>query len=205
MPIVLGPDRLLLPTGETGAFCVKASLSSGGGEHVVAHLASMAGELVDPAAADVALDLAGPAIVLRFDPEPGNVDLDGARASLDVVATREDEGTTAAAPGLALTLTNEAGAVLATATTGPSGRAKLGFEPGRSGAAGPGSFKVSFAGSADAAPATRSVPVLRRTAVELTALDAHDGTLAPACSEEGAPIRVSATPSCARAGCAAEA
>ena len=198
-PALEGRDALLLPTDDAARFCVRLLLPTA---RYVAHLESRSAGLVDAARLEVPVDLALAPITLRFDPEPSTVSLDDEGASFEVVASTEDDGVTTAAAGLPLALSSEAGASLGTAATNATGRARFALDAARLGAPGRGELRVAFAGANFAAAAAHAAQVERRTRVELAAPEAGEGQLPPGSPEDGIPIRVVATPRCARRGCA---
>lgn len=204
-PVLERADLLTVPTDDAARFCVRMLLPT---DRYVVHLESRATGLVEAAKLDLPVDLARAPVTLRFDPErPGIVGLSldeeeaGAASVMQVVASTEDDGVTTAAVGIALTLTNEAGAVLGTAATDASGRARFAVEPARLGPPGRGELRVAFAGGADGAASSQAMQVERRTRVDLAAPDATEGHLPPGSPEDGIAVRVVATARCARRGC----
>lgn len=197
-PTTERPEMLVLPGDEAGRFCVRLSLPT---DRYIAHLEARAQGLVDGAKLELPVDLSLAPLTLRFDPEPTLLSLDDEGASFEVVASTEDDGVTVAAAGLPLTLSREGGAVLGTAATNASGRARFGVGIGKLGPPGRGELRVSFAGSADAGAATHVVSVERDTWVELSAPDANEGRLPPGSPEDGIALHVVATARCARLGC----
>jgi hypothetical protein len=202
-PVLDRADLLVLPVDEGGRFCVRLSLPV---DRYAIHLESRATPLVDPARLDLAVDLALEPVTLRFDPEPRVVALDdegsGAAASFDVVASTENDGVTTAAAGLPLTLSNEAGTQLASATTDASGRVRFALEAARLGPPGKGELRVSFGGSSDAGASSQTLQIERRTRVDLAANDAVGGVLPPGSPEDGVVLRARASARCAAHGCA---
>ncbi|MGH7297916.1 MAG: hypothetical protein ACRELB_23450, partial [Polyangiaceae bacterium] len=201
-PVLDRADLLILPADEAGRFCVRLSLPV---DRYAVHIESRGTGLVDGARMDLAVDLALEPVTLRFDPERRAVSLDdegaGSTTPFDVVASTENDGVTTAAPGLPLTLTNEAGTTLGTAVTNASGRARFELEAAGLGPPGRGELRVSFAGSADAGASVQSMPIERRTRTDLAALDATAGSLPPGSPEDGVLLRVGASARCARRGC----
>jgi hypothetical protein len=198
-------DLLVLPTDDAARFCVRLSLPI---DRYVAHLEARASGLVDGAKLDLPVDLALLPVTLRFDPEPAAVSLDEDTAAFDVVASTEEDGVTTAAAGLPLTLTNETGALLGTATTDGTGRTRFAITgaSAKLGAPGKGELRVAFAGSADAGASVHTQQIERRTRVDLVAPDAiaepSAGMLPIASPEDGIGVRLVATPRCAKLGCA---
>jgi hypothetical protein len=204
-PVLERADVLSLPTDDAARFCVRMLLPT---DRYVVHLESRgtgaAGELVDPARLDLPVDLALEPVTLRFDPERPVLSLDeDGPTVLEVVASTEDDGVTTASVGIPLVLTNEAGATLGSAATNASGRARFAVDAPRLGAPGKGELRVSFAGSSDAGASSHAMQVERRTRVDLTAPDAIEGRLPVGSPEDGVPVRLVATPRCARRGCLA--
>jgi hypothetical protein len=117
-PLLERSDTLVLPTDGGGRFCVRLAL---GIDRYVAHLGVPAAGHLDAAQTDLTLDLSVQPLALRFDPPPRAISLDEPPAALEAVASVEEDGTQTPAPDVALTLTNEAGAVLGTAQTNAQG------------------------------------------------------------------------------------
>jgi hypothetical protein len=199
-PMIEKSDTMVLPTGDDARFCVRLSL--GHTDKYVAHLDSRAAPLVDAAHVDVPVDLAVAPVTLRFDPERTSLSLDSETTPLDVVASTDDEGVTTPAAALPLTLSNEAGAALGSATTDRSGRAHVVVSSVKLGPAGRGEIRVAFAGNAEAGASRHAMQVERRTHVELSAPDATEGRLPTGAPEDGITVRVVATARCAHSGCA---
>jgi len=199
LPSLDRADRLSLPADDAGRFCVRLALPSG---RYVVHLETTATGLLDGAKLDLPVDPALLPVTLRFDPERAVLPLDDDTTILDVVASTEDDGVTSAAAGLPLTLTNETGAPLGTATTDGTGHARFVVDAARLGPPGRGELRVAFVGSADAEASTHAMPVERRTRVDLVAPDATGARLPPGSPEEGIALRLLAVPACARRGCA---
>ncbi|HEX8790678.1 MAG TPA: hypothetical protein VF765_06985 [Polyangiaceae bacterium] len=204
-PSVEAADALVLPADDSGRFCVRLMLPAARGTWT-AHLESRATGPIDAARLDLSIDLAHAPVTLRFDPEPHVVQLDedergSTDRELEVVASTEDQGVTTGAANLALVLSNETGANLATATTSNFGRAFFRVRAGLLGAPGRGELRVTFAGNATAGAATHGVPVERRTHVDITAPDAHEGSLSPGVPEDGVDVPVVATLRCRSASC----
>jgi hypothetical protein len=197
-PVLDRADLLVLTTDEASRFCVRLGLAT---DRYVAHIEAHTSGLVDGTKLDLPLDLALAPVTLRFDPEPWVLSLDDETTSFEVIASTEDEGITAPAAGLALTISNEADAPLGSATTNASGRAKFLIDSARLGPPGDGELRVTFAGTAGAGSARRAVRVERRTHVDVAAPDASSQRLPPGCPDDGITLRLVATPRCARHGC----
>ncbi|HTQ48849.1 MAG TPA: hypothetical protein VMI75_39095 [Polyangiaceae bacterium] len=203
-PSVESADALVLPADDSGRFCVRLVLPATRGAWV-AHLDSRTAGPIDAARLDVPIDLSLAPVTLRFDPEPRNVHLDegdDAARSFVAVASTESDGVTTGAAQVVLSLSNETGAMLATATTDANGQARFDVPIGKLGAPGRGELRVSFAGSATAGAALHSAPIERRTHVDIAASDAREGRLPPGLPEDGVDVRVAATLRCAKFGCA---
>jgi len=190
-PVLERADSLDLPTDDAGRFCVRLALAS---DRYVAHLeartANLAGGLVDGAAVELPVDLALEPISLRFDPERPAVSLDEPATTIQVVASVEDDGVTSAAADLLVVLSNEAGSTLGTATTDIAGRARFTVTSESLGAPGPGELRASFAGNAQAGPASRSMRIQKSVTVDLRAPDAVDGRLPGGVPEDGIAVRI---------------
>ena len=201
-PVLDRADLLVLPVDEGGRFCVRLSLPV---DRYAIHLESRATPLVDAARLDLEVDLALEPVTLRFDPEPRVVALDeeasGAPAGFVVVASTENDGVTTAAAGLPLTLSNEAGTLLGSATTDTSGRVRFALEAARLGPPGKGELRVSFGGSSDAGASSQTLQIERRTRVDLAAIDAVAGVLPAGSPEDGVVLRARASLRCAARGC----
>ncbi len=171
---------------EAGRFCVKLALPV---DRYAAHLASNASALLDAAKADVSIDLAARSLQLRFDPEPRVLSLDQEALVLDAVAIVDEDGAGGAGQSLLLTLTNEQGTPLGSATTNTSGRARFALDPTRVGAPGAGELRLAFAGDSATSAGSHVASVERHARVHL----ALDEKLAAAAPEDGIPIPVHAT------------
>jgi hypothetical protein len=199
-PVIEKSDTMVLVTGDDARFCVRLSL--GHTDKYVAHLESRATPLVDGVHVDLPVDLAVAPVTLRFDPERTSLSLDAESTTLDVVASTDDEGVTTPAAALPLSLSNEAGTPLGSATTDHSGRAHVVIPSAKLGPAGRGEIRVAFAGNAEAGASRHAMQVERRTHVELSAPDAVEGRLPTGSPEDGITLRIVATARCARFGCA---
>jgi hypothetical protein len=198
-------DVMTVPADDAGRFCVRVLLAER--DRYLVHLESRATGWVDAAVFDLSVDLSLAPVTLRFDPERAVLSLDeaeGGRAPLlEVAASTDDAGVSIAAVGYSLTLTNEAGTLLATATTNASGRARFAVEPARLGPPGRGELRVSFAGTAEAGASSHSMQVERTTRVSLATPDAVMGRLPAGSPEDGVTVRVAAVARCAASGCRA--
>ncbi|MDB4994162.1 MAG: hypothetical protein JWM74_1594, partial [Myxococcaceae bacterium] len=176
----------LVPLDEAGRFCVQVALPV---DRYVAHIASQATPLLDPAKVDVALDLARHSLALRFDGEPRIVSLDAAEIALDAVATTDDDGAATAGSDLFLTLTDDRGAQLGSATTNVSGHARFTLDPAKLGPPGPGELRLAFAGDHDTSAGSHVASIERHTRVALSLAEASRG----GSPEDGIAIDVHAT------------
>jgi hypothetical protein len=197
-PSLDGVDRWVVPTDASARFCVRLGVPAG---RYVAHLEARESGFVDSARLDLPVDSALEAVTLRFDPEQPFVSLDESEIPIEVTASTEDDGVVAAAARLPLTLSNEAGTTLGTATTNETGHAQFVVPGALFGPAGPGELRVSFAGSANAGASSHARAVERRALVVLEAPDAIAGRLALAPSEADTFLRVVAKAACASRGC----
>jgi hypothetical protein len=181
-------ESIVLTSDEAGRFCVRLDVrhpNEDGAPHAhdarvpssgkyVAHIAFEGGGLVDGATLDVPVDLARRSLSLHFDPEPRVIALDVERMDLQAVAWLEDEesapGLRTPGAGLALTLRDEAGRVLSTATTDANGHAR--FTSIASAALGPpgrGELRVEFAGDTNVGPSAHRADIERRAKVDVIA------------------------------------
>ncbi len=197
-PALEDADRAFAVADAAGRFCVRLALPTG---RYVAHLEVQGNGLVDGARIDLPVDLALEPVTLRFDPQRDVLPLDDESSTVEVVASTEDDGITAAAANLPLALSNEAGRALGSATTNSSGRARFVVPGALFGPAGRGELRVSFAGSAQAGASFYAAPVDRRARVDLEVPQAVEGRLPTATSEREIAIRVVAKATCASQGC----
>jgi hypothetical protein len=197
-PVLERADALTLPTDEAARFCVRLTLAV---DRYEARLESRAPGLYDDARLELAVDLALAPLTLRFDPERSILSLDDDKTALEVIASTEDDGVTAAAVSIPLTLSNESGAVIGTALTNASGRARFAVDSVRLGPPGRGELRVAFAGGPDSGPSTHTVQVERRTRVDLSVPEAHEERLPAGVPEEGVKVRVLGVSRCASRGC----
>jgi hypothetical protein len=186
-PSVVSPQQALIPTGDGGRFCAQIPMEV---DRYVAHLGWGGSVLLESATLDVPVDLARRPVLLSFAPEPSVVRLDVGNASFEVVATVDDDGKTTAAPSLPITLSDERGAALGTATTNGSGHARFVVDPSKFGPPGRGELRALFDGNADTAKSVHSAPIERRTHVVLEAPDAPHGRLSPGSPDEGVTFLV---------------
>jgi hypothetical protein len=187
VPALEGADRLAVDTDSAARFCIRFALPTG---RLFAHIEANGSGFVDAARIDLPVDLAVEPVTLRFDPERDVVWLDGESTTIDAVASTEDDGLTSAAPSLPLTLSNESGRTLASATTNASGRARFNVAGSLLGEPGRGELRVSFAGNAQAGTSSYAAAVERRTHVMLEAPDAAGGRLPRESSEREVALHV---------------
>ena len=174
-----GPG-LAVKSDEAGRFCLTLGLAV---DRYVARLTVDGTELVEPALAELPVDLSKRTLRLRFDPEPRIVSLDGAPFTLDAVATRDEEveGLPPWISGLALVVTTELGAVVGHGTTGAGGHATMVLTPASLGAPGFGELRVRFDGDADAMASEHRAIVRRDARVTLALAE----PLSPGNPEDG--------------------
>jgi hypothetical protein len=192
-------DRAVALADASARFCIRLPLPVG---RYVAHLEASAGGFVDGARIDLPVDLALEPVTLRFDPERPGISLDEESTPIDVVASTDEDGLTAAASNLPLSLSNEAGRVLGSATTDGTGRARFVVPGPLFGPAGKGELRVSFAGSAQAGASSYSATIERRARVAIAVVGAPEGRLPLATEGEEVAIAVVAKATCASHGCA---
>ncbi len=195
-------DRAGALADASGRFCIRLPLPVG---RYVAHLEASAAGFVDGARIDLPVDLALEPVTLRFDPERLELALDEESTPIDVVASTDEDGLTAAASNLPLSLSNEAGRVLGSATTDGAGRARFVVPGPLFGPAGKGELRVSFAGSAQAGASSYAATVERRARVAIAlvgAPGASEGRLPLATEGEEVALAVVAKATCASRGCA---
>ena len=198
-PNINRADTIALTTDAAARFCIRLALAT---NRYVAHIEAHGSELVEGATLDVPIDLSLPPVTLRFDPERAAISLDDDTTSVDVVASTEEDGMTAPATGLVLSLSNEVQTHLAEAMTDGLGRARFAFDSARLGAPGKGDLRVTFSGSRVAGASSHSMPIERRTFVDLVAPAATGGRLSTAWPEDGVALRVDAKARCISRGCA---
>ncbi|HEX7604334.1 MAG TPA: hypothetical protein VF316_22100, partial [Polyangiaceae bacterium] len=175
----VGP-ALAVKTDEAGRFCLTLGLAV---DRYVARLTVDGTELIDPALAELPVDLSKRTLRLRFDPEPRIISLDGAPFTLDAVATRDEEveGLPPWISGLALVITTERGAIVGHGTTGAGGHATMAITPASLGAPGFGELRVRFDGDADAMASEHRAIVRRDARVTLALAQ----PLSPGIPEDG--------------------
>jgi hypothetical protein len=203
-----GAGGVSVETDGAGRFCVLFSFSGLPIDRYVVKAQVAASELVDPGEAQIAVDLERASVSLRFDPEHPVLWLDGSPATIEAAIATDDEtpqavqgsGKTGDLPtaGLPVDLVNEAGASLGHASTDATGRVRFVVDGAKLGAPGPGELRLSFAGNAALAAASKVLRVERRTHVDLEPPE-H---LAPGSPEDGIELRVKAPLRCAKQGCA---
>ncbi len=189
-----------LVADDAGRFCVRLALPV---DRYIARIEARGSALVESTALELPVDLALPPVTLRFDGQPAWLSLDDETTSVEVIATVEDDGLAAASAGLALLLSNEAGARLGEAVTDGSGRVRFTFDSAMLGPPGMGELRVVFAGGRAAGPASTVIPIERRTRVDLAAPDATGRLLPAGTPEDGIALRLVATARCAHRGCLA--
>ncbi len=172
-------------TDESGRFCVwiAAPLDS-----YNARVTVLGTEWLSPAAIDYAVDLAKRSVELKFDPEPRVVTLDAPPASLDAVATYDDDETGAAS--LPLELSTETGDVIARTTTARGGRGSFVVDPQKLGAPGRGLLRVRFAGESETMASEHVAPIERDVHVSLALVS----RLEPSSPEDGVVIDLATQP-----------
>jgi hypothetical protein len=183
-----GTRVALVPLDEAGRFCMQIALPV---DRYVAHIASQATPLLDAARVDVALDLARRSLALRFDGEPRILflDADASGIALEAVATTDDDGTATAGSDLFLTLTDDRGTQLGSATTNVSGHARFTLDPQKLGAPGPGELRLAFAGDHETSAGSHVASIERHTRVAISLAEASRG----GSPEDGIVIDVQAT------------
>lgn len=193
-----GTGQLLLATDDAARFCIRLAVPK---DRYQARIEVRTSGFVDGATLDLPLDLSLPTVTLRFDPERPVVSIDDETSSFEVIASTDEERTTAPAANLVLFLSNESGAALGNATTDVSGRARFVVASEQLGAPGEGQLRVKFSGNGSAGAATRTLRIQRRTQVDVIAPDARNRRLPPGSPEDGIALRLTVTPRCARHGC----
>ena len=109
---VSGPTdapEILLVTDEDGRFCFRMRPDP---DRYGAELVWKGTPLVEAVSLRLSFDASRQALALRFDPTPRVVPLDFPRASFELVALLDENGSPTVAPGLPITLTTESGAAL---------------------------------------------------------------------------------------------
>jgi len=178
----------VVPTDDAGHFCVETAVPTG---RYVAHLAWPGSAWLQATADDVPVDLARRPLVLSFAPEPGIVRID-AGLTIEAIAMIDEDGTTEPAPALTLTLRDERGSLLGSATTNAVGRARFAVDAGHLGPAGKGELRVAFDGDTETGQTQHVASIERRTRVVLVAPDAVEGALAPVDMDDVATFVVNA-------------
>lgn len=162
-------------TDERGGFCVLAA----GGHRPTSVRASFAGtKHVDGAevtANPVPESEQRAQVTLRFEAPPANLDLDKEThpLTLSVKISRADASRlfldATKKQGLPLTLEDERGTQLGTASSGGDGRARFELKSTSLAPPGDGELKVSFAGDAQLMPAKTSIQITRTATAQLDA------------------------------------
>ena len=168
-------------TDESGRFCVWITTIMAAYE---VHVDVAATELLAASSAKYDVDLTKQSITLKLDPEPRVIALDGPVASLDAIATFDDQES--AAVGLPLELSTETGDVVTSAMTTRGGRATFLVDPKTLGPPGRGALRVRFAGGEDTMASEHTAPIERQTHVTL----ALGKELDPASPEDGVSIEI---------------
>ncbi len=192
------PDEAVLEADEHGSFCVTGRAGTG---KLKLKLRFKGGKLHEGAETEVTLDGEHDNLlhtVLRFEPPVEMVDLERptltvtAKLSVDrAEAARLRSGVTGAAhrEGLELTLEDERGTAVATATTGGDGRARFEVKTESLAGPGPGELRVRFAGTALLAKGAASQPIVRRADARL----ALSHPIEKADPDDGATVDVEVT------------
>ncbi|HEY2369270.1 MAG TPA: hypothetical protein VGH87_22890 [Polyangiaceae bacterium] len=168
-------------TDESGRFCVWVTAAMGAYD---VHVDVAATELLAASSAKYDVDLTKQSIALKLDPEPRVIALDGPVASLDAIATYDDQEM--AATGLPLELSTETGDVVTRSMTARGGRATFIVDPKTLGPPGRGALRVRFAGGDDTMASEHVALIERQTHVTMAL--AKD--LEPASAEDGVPIAI---------------
>lgn len=186
--VVASPDgqRLRVTTRDNGTFCVRARLPL---DRHRATLSWAGDPLLEAATLELPFDLSRRAVALRFDPPERVVSLDATPHRLEVAALIDEGEGAAAAPGLPITFTTEAGVTLGRAVTDRSGRARVSVDTKQLGPPGKGELRAAFAGDGDTAFASITAPIERRARVSLR-VPALDKGLSPVNPEDGVPLDV---------------
>ncbi|MDP9033463.1 MAG: hypothetical protein M3O50_01545, partial [Myxococcota bacterium] len=203
-PVLERGDLLVLRTDESGRFCVRLRLTT---DRYVARLDARPSEHLEGAHLDVPIDLTRATVALRFDPATPllALSLDQERTTIGVVASMAGDAADSPASDLLLSLSNEAGVVLDTATTDALGRARFQVITARLGEPGPGMLRVTFDGTMEAGPCSRTARIERRTQIDLAVRDGPGAKqdlrrwLAFRLRDQGIPVDVFARPRCAPA------
>lgn len=178
-----GSDTALtsIKTDESGRFCIWVTAAMGAYDVRVDALAT---DLLAASSAKYDVDLTKQSITLKLDPEPRVIALDGPVASLDAIATYDDQE--APAIGLPLELSTETGDVVSRTMTARGGRATFLLDPKTLGPPGRGALRVRFAGGEDTMASEHVAPIERHTHVTLAL--AKD--VEAASPEDGVPIEI---------------
>lgn len=147
--IQLANDAYVLDTDGAGVFCVRAPKLP---ERGVLQVRFTGLGALDPVTVETAYDVARAAPVWGWDPRPDDIDLDVPRALATVSIADASRGT----EGVAVTLWDERGAVLATGRTDGDGRAILAFATTLLSPPGAGSWEVRAGNARSGEPALRA-------------------------------------------------
>ncbi len=182
---VAGP-ALRVRADDGGRVCLWIPLAV---DRYVVKLATDATDFLAPASAELPVDLSRRSVLLRFDPEPRIIALDGPAATLDVLAIYDEQsqGTLAFAQGIGVTVTTESGKAVASGPIGPNGRFTFVVAPQAVGPPGRGELRVQFDGDADTMSSRHVAPVQRDARVTLVA-----GAVAAGDPEQGLTVPVEA-------------
>lgn len=186
-------NEVVVITDEDGRFCFRVRLKADRYKASLAYAPAEA-SLVDGIEQELTFDLSRQSLTLRFDPIPRIAPLDAPRVTVEAVAIVDDDAEPRAAPALELVLANESGE-LSRAATDTFGRARFVVPGPMLGPPGPGELRVTFAGDADTAWATRAEAIERRLTVVVTVPAADRGELAAAVPEDGIPLTAEVTSS----------
>lgn len=163
------PTEYAIETDDRGAFCVRTSARLDGGSV----RARFAGTKLYEGAETTAAVTEGAALartIVRFEPAPGEIDLDREARTVSVSLRIERTGETAPGvkrEGLVIQIEDERGRVVAEGATGGDGRARLDVNTADLAGPGAGELRARFEGTAFLAPATTSHPVVRTAEVRL--------------------------------------
>jgi hypothetical protein len=181
-------STLILESDDLGAFCVRIALPI---DRYTATLTTRSSSVYDSTTTELSLDLNRRTLSLAFDPRPRVLSVDESIKTVDALASFEDEGTTAPASGLVLSLQNEQGRELATEVTSASGRVHFAIAPRALGPPGRGELRLVFVEKEDTASGRIAVEVERHARVTLALSPGNEPPLGD--PEEGAAITVNAT------------
>ncbi|MGD0676196.1 MAG: hypothetical protein ABSC94_12300 [Polyangiaceae bacterium] len=198
-PLTMGSaTRLIASADDQGRFCLRLLLPV---DRYVAHLETEDDPFIDGARLDLPFDTSKKPLTLRFDPAPSVIGLDEDHGTVTVKATFEIDGVAIPALGSVLRLSDEAGTALGEATTAADGHATFRWTSTRSGPAGQGELRVTFAGSHDVGPASTETPIERATHVHLSVPSAVGSALPAAWPEDAFTLPIVASAECLAHGC----